>query len=45
MIENALTIGSVLKGATTYTIEKQLHRGGFGMTYLAKARIMVGNIP
>lgn len=45
MIDNALTIGSVLKGATTYTIEKQLHRGGFGMTYLAKARIMVGNIP
>lgn len=45
MIENALTIGSVLKGATTYTIDKQLHRGGFGMTYLAKARIMVGNIP
>lgn len=45
MIENALTIGSILKGATTYTIEKQLHQGGFGMTYLAKARIMVGNIP
>lgn len=45
MIENALAIGSVLKGATTYTIEKQLHCGGFGMTYLAKARIMVGNIP
>ena len=45
MIENALAIGSVLKGATTYTIEKQLHQGGFGMTYLAKARIMVGNIP
>ena len=45
MIENALTIGSFLKGATTYTIEKQLHQGGFGMTYLAKARIMVGNIP
>ena len=45
MIENALTIGSILKGATTYTIEKQLHCGGFGMTYLAKARIMVGNIP
>ena len=45
MIENALAIGSILKGATTYTIEKQLHQGGFGMTYLAKARIMVGNIP
>lgn len=45
MIENALEIGSVLKGATTYTIEKQLRRGGFGMTYLAKAHIMVGNIP
>lgn len=45
MIENALKIGSVLKGATTYTIEKQLHQGGFGITYLAKAQIMVGNIP
>lgn len=45
MIVNALTIGSILKGATTYKIEKQLHCGGFGMTYLAKAQIMVGNIP
>ena len=44
MIENALAIGSVLKGATTYTIDKQLHQGGFGITYLAKAQIMVGNI-
>ena len=45
MIVHALTIGSILKGATTYKIEKQLHCGGFGMTYLAKAQIMVGNIP
>lgn len=45
MIVNALTIGSILKGATAYKIEKQLHCGGFGMTYLAKAQIMVGNIP
>lgn len=45
MIENALAIGSVLEGATTYTIEKQLHQGGFGITYFAKAQIMVGNIP
>lgn len=45
MIVNALTIGSILKGAITYKIEKQLHCGGFGMTYLAKAQIMVGNIP
>ncbi len=44
MIENALAIGSILKGATTYTIDKQLHQGGFGITYLAKAQIMVGNI-
>lgn len=39
MIENALAIGSVLKGATTYTIDKQLHQGGFGITYLAKGRL------
>lgn len=45
MIENTLAIGSILKGATTYTIEKQLHQGGFGITYLANAQIMVGNIP
>ena len=45
MIVNALTIRSILKGATTYKIEKQLHCGGFGMTYLAKAQTMVGNIP
>ncbi len=45
MIENALPVGSVLKGANEYTIEQPLHQGGFGITYLAKARIMVGNIP
>ena len=44
-MEKALSIGSILKGATTYTIEKQLCQGGFGITYLANAHIMVGNIP
>lgn len=45
MAEKSLAIGSKLKGATTYTIEKQLHQGGFGITYLATTQIMVGNIP
>ena len=45
MAEKSLAIGFKLKGATTYTIEKQLHQGGFGITYLATAQIMVGNIP
>lgn len=44
MSEKSLAIGSKLKGAITYTIEKQLHQGGFGITYLANAQIMVGNI-
>ena len=45
MIQSALTVGSVLKGAAVYTIVEHLHNGGFGITYRATTQIMVGNIP
>lgn len=45
MIQNTLTVGSTLKGAILYTIAEPLHSGGFGITYRATAKIMVGNIP
>ena len=34
-----------LKGQKEYTIVKELHRGGFGITYLAKGIVNDGNIP
>lgn len=34
-----------LKGQKEYTIVKELHRGGFGITYLAKGIVTDGNIP
>ena len=34
-----------LKGQREYTIVKELHRGGFGITYLAKGVVNDGNIP
>ena len=34
-----------LKGKKNYTIERELHRGGFGITYLAKGIVCEGNIP
>lgn len=42
----ALTPGSVLNSTEKqYTIVRQLHNGGFGITYLAKGTFMDGNIP
>jgi serine/threonine protein kinase len=44
--ENTLPIGYVLKSQNnTYRIDAVLGRGGFGITYLASAKICVGNIP
>jgi len=41
-----LAEGTVLRSTEfTYTIEKVLGQGGFGITYLATAEVMVGNIP
>lgn len=34
-----------LNGQKEYTIVKELHRGGFGITYLAKGIVNDGNIP
>lgn len=34
-----------LRGQKEYTIVKELHRGGFGITYLAKGIVNDGNIP
>lgn len=36
--------GAVLNGKREYTIERALHSGGFGNTYLAKGIVMDGNI-
>ena len=41
---NALAPGTVLRGASSYTIERVLGSGGFGITYLASVTIMHGNI-
>jgi serine/threonine protein kinase len=44
--KNTLPIGYVLKSQNnTYRIDAVLGRGGFGITYLASAKISVGNIP
>lgn len=46
MVTFDLPIGTRLAGpALTYTITRVLGRGGFGITYLATAEIVVGNIP
>ena len=34
-----------LKGEKDYTLVKELHRGGFGITYLASGIVYEGNIP
>ncbi len=45
-LESGYQIASVKGGAQkTYHIEKMLGRGGFGITYLATAEELVGNIP
>jgi hypothetical protein len=44
--KNTLPIGYVLKSQdNTYRIDAVLGRGGFGITYLASAKISIGNIP
>jgi serine/threonine protein kinase len=44
-IENALSLGTTLKSGTQiYKIEKVLGAGGFGITYLASASVLVGNV-
>lgn len=40
-----LPIGTKLKSQNEYTIIKALRQGGFGITYIATADVMVGNIP
>lgn len=41
----SLTIGAVLKGNKDYHIMGVLGQGGFGITYLAQATVMDGQIP
>jgi serine/threonine protein kinase len=44
--KNTLPVGYVLKSQdNTYRIDAVLGRGGFGITYLASAKISIGNIP
>lgn len=45
-LENALPIGEILKSPKReYKIEKILGVGGFGITYMVSAEVMVDNIP
>ena len=43
-MSNYLPFGAVLNGKRKYTIERALHSGGFGNTYLAKGIVMDENI-
>ena len=42
--QNALLKGTVLQGTNTYTIERVLGSGGFGITYLASTTATIGNL-
>lgn len=44
-VMQALSLGTQLNGKKSYSIEKVIGQGGFGITYLATGRIMDGNIP
>ncbi len=43
--DKALRAGTVLHGASEYHIVKVLGAGGFGITYLATAKLRFGNLP
>lgn len=45
-ITESLPIGTILdSGERKYEVNSVLGQGGFGITYLAEATILVGNIP